>query len=143
MDRFLNIALALAGVIAAISGYWLALEMFVGLATAIFVYHLAAEVSLRRRDRRASSLGGDPVGRKLRDQYTRGERVLYGAWALLVLTVPPFALVLVPLGEGVLRSIGVALLVFSVVLLATPLTWILEARVRHRQSTAGDPGLAS
>jgi len=51
--------------------------------------------------------------------------------------------VLVPLGEGVLRSIGVALLVFSVVLLATPLTWILEARVRHRQSTAGDPGLAS
>ena len=71
--------------------------------------------------------------RRRRELLTRGERAF--AWAMVglgVLLVPAGVLILLT-GDSGLRALGIAFLILALVVAATPISPILQARVRRRQ----------
>jgi hypothetical protein len=64
---------------------------------------------------------------------TRRERIL--AWTMVFLSVglAPAGVIILLSGGASLRSVGIALLVLALVVMAVPISPILQARVRRRQ----------
>jgi hypothetical protein len=67
---------------------------------------------------------------------TRRERIL--AWTMVFLSVglAPAGVIILLSGGASLRSVGIALLVLALVVMAVPISPILQARVRRRQQTS-------
>ncbi len=83
------------------------------------IRHVRAGMRRRRRVRR--------------ELLTRGERMV--AWTMVLLSAilaPAGVIILLSASSG-LRSVGIALLVLALVVMAVPISPILQARVRRRQ----------
>ncbi len=81
--------------------------------------HLRARM---RRSRRAR-----------RELLTLGERVVTWAMVFLSAVLAPAGVIILLSGGSSLRSVGIALLVLALIVMAVPISPILQARVRRRQ----------
>jgi hypothetical protein len=68
---------------------------------------------------------------------TRGERVFARSYTLLASLLVPVAVVLLVVGSGATRGVGIALLVVGLLAMAVPISPFLRARVRRREARAG------
>lgn len=73
------------------------------------------------------------VRRRLR---TRGERIVVWSYTVIVSLFAPAGVVLLMWGSGAARSVGIALLVVGLVVMAVPISPFLRARVRRREADA-------
>lgn len=71
--------------------------------------------------------------RQRRELLTRGERIVAWTMVLLSAVLVPAGLVILLSGGSGLRPVGIALLVVALVVMAVPISPILQARVRRRQ----------
>lgn len=71
--------------------------------------------------------------RARRELLTRGERVLAWTMVLLSAALAPAGVTILLSGGSSLRSVGIAMLVLGLVVMAVPISPILQARVRRRQ----------
>jgi Flp pilus assembly protein TadB len=72
---------------------------------------------------------------------THGERVFLWTYTVLSTLLAPAAVVLVLVGGGSLRIIGIVLLLVALLVMAVPISPFMRARVRRREARtgAGDP----
>jgi hypothetical protein len=76
--------------------------------------------------------------RARRELLTGWERAV--AWTMLLLSValpPAGVIILLSAGGSSLRVVGIAMLVLALVVMAVPISPILQARVRRRQQASG------
>ena len=71
---------------------------------------------------------------ELRDQLTPGERVFFYLWTALILLLPLATVGCLFLGHGTVRGVGIGLAFLTLVFYAIPLSPILRARIKRRQS---------
>jgi len=64
---------------------------------------------------------------------TRGERVLFYAYYAISITIMPAGILLTICGYGATRTVGIALLIAALVLMAVPVGPILGGRTRRRK----------
>jgi hypothetical protein len=67
---------------------------------------------------------------------TRGERIVVWSYTVIVSLFAPAGVVLLMWGSGAARSVGIALLVVGLVVMAVPISPFLRARVRRREADA-------
>jgi tryptophan-rich sensory protein len=70
---------------------------------------------------------------ELRDQLTPGERAVFYVWTLLIILLPPSAGIVTVAGRGSTRTVGLVLLVATLVVFVFPMTRLLRARVQRRE----------
>jgi hypothetical protein len=67
---------------------------------------------------------------------TRGERVFAWSYTVLSSLLIPAGVVLLLAGSGATHGVGIALLVIGLLAMAVPISPLLRARVRRRESQA-------
>jgi hypothetical protein len=84
----------------------------------------------------AVALGGNTrrIRRELREQLTRGERAFWYGMVVLVTLLSPLAIGMLVFGGDGVRPAGIGLLFAALAVYAVPVTPILRARVRRRES---------
>jgi hypothetical protein len=75
---------------------------------------------------------------EVREQTTPGERAVWYGYVVLIVVLPPLALILLFAG-GHVNSAGIGLLVLTLVLYATPISAILKARIHRREARDRKP----
>jgi hypothetical protein len=76
---------------------------------------------------------------KFRDAgLTTGERAFMYAYAVVIVFLPTVAIALTIFGKDTVRSVGIGLLLLTVVLYAVPLSPIMRRRVRRREERRAD-----
>lgn len=73
-----------------------------------------------------------------REKLTVGERIF--AWTMVVLSgvLAPAGVIILLTGDSGLRPVGIALLILALLVFATPISPILQARVRRRERANGE-----
>jgi hypothetical protein len=75
---------------------------------------------------------------EVREQTTPAERAVWCGYVVLIVVLPPLALILLFAG-GHGSGTGIGLLVLTLVLYATPMSAILKARIRRREARERKP----
>lgn len=74
----------------------------------------------------------------VREQTTPAERAVWYGYVVLIVVLPPLALILLFAG-GHGSGTGIGLLVLTLVLYATPMSAILKARIHRREARERKP----